>query len=166
MNYSFDKSKFIQQLLPTFLRTTLRETWLGVLLKPLFDIHSDFLTKVDEIRDEIALNGQKLTLEWYLNNLFDNTNRQIYITYADEENPSPAVYLISENQDGLDTYLISETPQGDGTVNLYLISETEGDADFIVHYPDNIGVDLDALNRAINKIKKAAKRHELQSFTP
>jgi len=167
LNYSFDHIKFIEQLLPGDLRTTTRKEWLAALLDPGNTLHSEFLSKVSEIRDEIALNGQKLTIEWYLNNLFDAVDRRIYIDDPSTTFVLVALYLISEGQDGQALYLISESPDGDGELELFLISEEESnDNDFTVFYPDTISPDLDAMNRAIKKIKKAAKRHNIDTFTP
>lgn len=166
MEYTLELSKFINQMLPGDLRTQVRKDWLNSLMVPGMTLHADFITKVGEVRDEVALNGQKLTIEWYLNNLFDFEPRRIYIEYNSSSRIPPAVYLISEAQDGLDTYLISESPDGDGTVNLYLSTESENEVDFTVYYPDTISPDLDAMNRAIKKIKKASKRYAIDTFTP
>lgn len=168
MDYTLDKAKFIEQLLPVKLRTDIRKDWLGAILDPEESLHADFITKVAEIRLELSRNGQKISMEAYLNDLFDNTDRRIYIDDPTSVFVNVFLYLIAEGQINPTLYYISEFGTSpDDELFLYQISEYEAtEEDFVVYYPDTITPDLDAMNRAIKKVKKAAKRYTIDTFTP
>ncbi len=76
---SFDVHKLIRQLLPTFLRTPIRIAWLEALLAPLTALWATYVLWRSERMYEAYTTCQTISMEAYLNRLFDPERQRIRI---------------------------------------------------------------------------------------
>lgn len=69
-SYDIDFKKMVQQLLGTLLRKTKRVAWLTAVLKPLRNLHTEFVSFRNEKTYEVKWNGQTIVLESLLRDKF------------------------------------------------------------------------------------------------
>lgn len=69
-SYDIDFKKMVQQLLGTLLRKTKRVAWLTAVLKPLRNLHTEFVSFRNEKAYEVKWNGQTIVLESMLRDKF------------------------------------------------------------------------------------------------
>jgi len=79
-NYSFTRTKIIQDNLPLFLQRQWRVDWIKALMKPLKVIYTEFLILKTEYIYKVRFNGQRCYLESILNDNFAPGTTNIYIT--------------------------------------------------------------------------------------
>lgn len=70
---------YIYQYLPPHKRTAGRVEFLNTLLDPFKTINEEWITFRDQAVTAAYVTAETISLEWYLNELFDPTNREIYI---------------------------------------------------------------------------------------
>lgn len=79
---SFDPHKLIRQLLPTFLRTPVRVAWLEALLSPFTALWTAYVDWRAVKVYEAHVTSQTISMEAYLNRLFDPAQRRIRIAHS------------------------------------------------------------------------------------
>ena len=123
----------------------------SIILEPIQDV-SDRWWKFFSFYDNILIhNAQTIYLEKYLNDLFDDDNRGIYI----ENQYSEAAYFFNDDEAFNEPYLYSESEGEDG---LYIFNDGEGasDSNFIVYVPTSAGLitDTDFLNQITAEVNR------------
>jgi len=153
--YCVNWKKLVKLLLPTFLRRPVLVAFLQVCVKPVEEIHAEFLQAKKEWDYRLAHDGKVWSLEEVLNDKFDDDERRIYISdtvfqddiYVGNRDNRDQVYISSGDDDGT-TIHIGSAPQ-------YYVQ-----ADFIVHVPAELLPDSDiALKNTVNLYKIAGKTY-------
>lgn len=155
---------FIYNWLPVHQRLMKRVKFLQVLMSPFTIMMGEYLAWRDKSITRAYVSCEKLSMEWYLNELYDTDLRRIYIESPD----ATGVYvaLESEGTPTLDVGLESEPTEVSDFVMVPLPYEDvdTGNADFVVWVP----VDLVALELAIKKVvinyKLAGMRYVVAYF--
>ncbi len=134
--------------------------WLRSLMAPLQSLNSTFVDYVADVRYRLRLTGQVIYLEHYLNDLYDNVERRIYITDGDAILPV-FIYNKADGQEPIDIYNKSEMQ-----APLYLTnkSEFDGNVDFIINIPYDTATTpilLDKIKASTNIYKPAARRYRI-----
>ena len=78
--FNINYYKFLLQLIPVFLRTTVIVAFVDCLITPVKQLYGQFTTYRNNTLYELDHNGQVFSLQNVLNDRFDNTQRRIYIT--------------------------------------------------------------------------------------
>lgn len=123
--------------------------WIECLLKPIDWLNSIFADYADKAYYRLAINGQVIYLEHYLNDLFDSVNRGIYIS---DDNLVIPPYIYNQDHKGL--YLYNS---GDPII-LYNDADFEGQGSFIVNVPGSISLTESLEKRiraAVNRYRQA-----------
>lgn len=79
MKYNFSLEKLVIRRIPWALRKPNRVAWIKVLYAYLFKLNGEFRSFIIDTKYKLHINGRKIYLERYLNDLFDDTQRRIYI---------------------------------------------------------------------------------------
>ena len=152
MNYNLNITQLIADYLPPVLRLPVRKAWLETLLKPLYSLQTAFLAFITQMRYESSLTGQTTILEMYLNNLFDNTNRRIFI----EETAITGDFWYFEAENQADDFLYFEA---ENQADTYLQFENEdlpaSFARFTVNVPAVLGIPEAQIRANVDKYKIA-----------
>lgn len=98
MTFNWNIDNWLNQYLPPFKKQLNRVKWLRALLKPIKTLHTSLLTYRSEINRKARINGQTIVLENYLNDLFDSSDRRIYIETTSDLNLPVYSYLKSEGK--------------------------------------------------------------------
>lgn len=133
--------------------------FLQACLKGLQTLNDLFNTYTIAVQEDIKFNGQKIYLQRRLNNLYDNTNRAIYIVTTQGIETK---YIFDNNESQTDyVYDISEasTPFYVGNVN-----EIGAEYDFIIYVPTSLVYNDDAFNATITRYIAADKRYLIQTY--
>jgi hypothetical protein len=136
--------------------------WIRALMAPLSSLNITFMTNVNDIRYRLNLTGQVIYLEHWLNDLFDNNLRRIYITDGDATSPL-FLFNKADTQEPVTIYNKSEAQPP-----VYLTNrvESEGQVDFIIHIPFEIATSqatlVPKLKSATNIYKPAGRRYSIQ----
>lgn len=156
MWYKIDFNRLAMMLLPTFLRKPIIVAYLQVMLKPIKDIHYDWLLKRDTV-DFYALNhtGQVCRLRKVLNDRLDNTLRRIRIG---EGTAFPQEYIWTESE--------QDAQWLDDTFYVYTENEYENTGvDFTVFVPQQIKIDsIFTLDYLLKYYKLAGKRYKIEAL--
>ncbi|MDR1199070.1 MAG: hypothetical protein LBK94_08700 [Prevotellaceae bacterium] len=141
---NFNPHKLIRQLLPTFSRKPLRLAWLDAMLSPFVRMWNEYVAWRTDEYYEAHVTCQIVSMEAYLNRLFDSTLKRIAIidAYFDE---SIYVALVEENYD--DMYI-----DGDDGAIIYLAEETTGNG-FIVSVPEELSDFAPEIRGVVEKIR-------------
>jgi len=159
-NYTWDFTKLVTYLLPSFLRTDKHIGWLKSLCTPTNTKHTEFVTFTEEKLYEQNFTGQVISLERLLNDQFDDTLRRIYITDGNREE----VFIFNGSGGfavGNETFAYFESGTGaysflgDNSSLLY---------DFVVNVPVALTYDSAIFNRLIAKYKLAGKKYIIDTF--
>jgi hypothetical protein len=121
---NFDTYKLIRQLLPTFSRKPLRLAWLDTMLSPHANAWNEYIDWRLDKYYESNVTCQVISIEAYLNRLFDSEQKRIQVIDA-YFNEIVYIALREENYDNL--YI-----DGDEGKIIYLESEQTGNG-FIVN---------------------------------
>lgn len=142
--YDIDFNKLIGWLLPAATRKVNQMAWLNALLYPVKYLHTQFLLFTTATRYDIKITGQKCSLEFHLNRVFDPVFNYFYITDS-VATTTVFMFLESENRP------------------LYLPTFISGtQTDFIVHAPNNLEDQEAAIRAFLDKYKLVTKRYELR----
>jgi len=127
-------------------------------LKPLERIKSEFLALVDRSRYRLNLSGRVIDLEHYLNDLFDETARRIYIEDSQVALP-PIMYTKAE---GIPIELRTITEGG----GLTFYSQDDFDVlvDFIIWVPTSILTREDEIRAYANHYVSAGRRYVIKAI--
>lgn len=133
--------------------------FIQALLKGLQSLNNTFNTYTQSIQENIKFNGQKIYLQRRLNDLYDNTQRRIYIV-SEQGIETKYIYRNSELQTDY-IYRISEaqTPFYVGRK-----AESGAEYDFIVYVPISLLYNDDAFNATITRYIAADKRYIIQTY--
>ena len=148
---SFDVYKLIRLLLPTFLREPVRIAWLESLLiafKQQWDSYVSW--RIDRIY-EANVTPQTISLEAYLNRLFDAIQKRIKIKYGDED----SIYVELRGE-GYDLYIDADDGLYIGLIG-ELSEEVKG---FKVEVP--AAIDAQQVSGVINRIKVVGIPYEIE----
>lgn len=154
MWYDLDVRKLAVQILPTFLRGSVMTAYVTSLVKPLDDIHYQFIQKRKENLYILAHNGQKCYLRAVLNDKFDASLRRITI---DDGQLYDREYIYTDaeinQQPALARYL---------TLTLYQDQDLADTAvDFYVRVPADIEFNMYEMQYLIDFYKLASKRYKI-----
>lgn len=144
MFYNLDIPLQIHRLLPTFLRKVKMKSLLESYLQPLNEVHGDFIQYRTQNLKELSITNQTIMFEWGINNVFDNTNRGIFIENQQLSIIPAFIYHDDENEP--ETYVFHDS-EGEQHFHLYHDSEIESQVNFILNVPNA----LNGLNDAIIK---------------
>jgi len=140
--------------------------YLRSIIAPVQDISDNLYNLQDSTMSFLNYNGQHLSLVNYLNNLYDNTQRRIYITENNIINGSILIdlYLQGETDPSpLSVYLQGE--DSDIPFSLYLQGETIGTThNFTINIPASISFDSTTLIRLVKNYSEAAKTFNIIIF--
>lgn len=185
--YNIDFYKLVKNLLPQFLQkkgvlswvdtsnffwvtsdgqawntgeATRHLQWLKSLVAPLFSLNAIFGVYVDEVRAQLYMTGQVIYMEHYLNDIFDNNARRIYIEDGDASLP-----LIMYNKDETDSFTIYNKSENQTDSILLNRSDLENQVDFKIKIPwENIPtIEKNKMAAHVNKYKIAGKRFSINT---
>jgi hypothetical protein len=155
--YNIDVDGLFQQLVPPFWLTTPetgnpKEIWVSYLhvISSAFDqIKTLLYSKAENLRDFLTPTGQHLSLEYFLNDLYDNIHRRINLT----ENDLPMVDQIWYKYGELDLenkvwYKYGESDPAPKT--FYKTVENMAKYHFTVHIPAVLSLNQDTVRGLIN----------------
>ena len=154
MWYNVDVRKLAVQLLPTFLRGAVMQAYLKALVKPIDDIHYQFIQKRKENLYIMVHNGQKCYLRAVLNDRFDNELRRIEI---DDGNLYDAEYIYTDAE-------IDSNPFLAKYLDLVLYQDgnlSDTAVDFHVRVPSDIFYNEYEMKYLIDFYKLASKRYKI-----
>lgn len=139
-------------------------SWIRAVLAPLQILNGDLVTLVADIRYRMNLTGQVIYLEHYLNDLFDNVERRIYI---EDDTPTLPVHLFNK-ADGLSgTIVIYNKVEGEPGPYLYNRADFNAQFDFVVKVPAAIPLTpifQSQVRAAVNQYRQAGKRFTIENF--
>ncbi len=154
-----DFNNLINKLLPISKRKPKTTAFLYLLLHPVKAVNILFNQFKTDTNYKLIFNGQIIYLEHYLNDLYDNTQRRIYI--QDTANATfNYIYNRVELQQTLNIYNASEN------VPVYLINNNEAveQIDFIVFIPSSISFNEKVVREQIDYYKAAGKKYKIETF--
>lgn len=159
-----DVPNFINNWLPVHQRLVNRLSFLQVVLAPFTIMMAEYKAWRDKSITRAYVSGQKISMEWYLNELFDPTNRDIYIDSPD--NTGTLVALIAEGAPALTVGLQSEPTEVGDFVMVPLPYEdvATGNADFVVYVPIAYIAEEPAIRMVVLNYKLAGKRFVVSYF--
>jgi hypothetical protein len=131
-------------MLPTFSRKPIRLAWLDAMLSPFVGMWNEYIAWRTDEYYEAHVTCQIVSMEAYLNRLFDAALKRITITDA-YFNDSVYVALTEENYD--DMYI-----DGDEGKIIYLAEETVGNG-FIVSVPEELSDFAAEIRGVVEKIR-------------
>lgn len=152
MWFEIDFRKLVLLLIPTFLRRPRLVAYLQALITPIANLHIDWKKKRLDDWYKINHTGQVCYLQKALNDRFDVSNRQIYIT---DGNSFPRKYIYTNAE---------KKPVFLGKIFIYQNGEySNTGVDFIVHVPKRVlRTQLNEVKALINFYKLASKRFSIQ----
>ncbi len=160
--YNVNWDKFIDNMLPWFLRKEVIKGYLRALLTPIKNIYSAFIEFIDNRRWIGQGSGQVMPLETILNTIFYNDPFLNLIFISDKEVPE-WVYLfnLAEALDPQYFYNFSEPANSVFIFNSYDPSEP----DFVVNVPDSLIFDINYMKSVINRHKLAGTSYLIETYT-
>lgn len=134
--------------------------WLACIMAPLQELNTTFKAFVADVRYQMYLNGQVQYLEHYLNDLYDNSLRRIYIEDGDAGTP----FFVYNKADGTQNEYVYNKSELETAPVLYNQADYADQVDFIVVIPwSNIPSAEETIMKAyVNKYKLAGKRFSIQ----
>lgn len=150
VNYDIDFKKLVQHLVGNVLRKTKRVAWLTAVLKPLRNLHYEFILFHDEKVYEAKWNGQTIKLQ---NLLIDKFGVGIYITNNVLELNGAFIGVGNDNGFSI----------GEGTDNSQFIDVTYSitGKSFTVYVPVAIVFTQSEMEAFINKYKMFGTTYEI-----
>ena len=144
-NFYIDFNKLAIWLLPTVLRKPKTLAYLNGLVTPLKMLYNAFLGSRHTHIIEVITTPQVYALEMTLNDLYDVTNRAIYI---EDDEIEPTIYIHPENENK--------------TVFLPVFLPVEGGSDFVVKCPSALIPFARAIEATVTKYKLPSKRFRIE----
>ncbi len=142
--------------------------WIKSLLNPLQTLNKLFKLYTDDILYHMYLTGQVIYLEHYLNDLFDNEKRRIYISDGSLVLP-PFLYTKYDYSKHSNIPILYLFLKADGSTPFYLYNKTDYDVqeEFIINVPNEIPLTPYIENRiraATNKYKQAGSIYSIVNY--
>lgn len=189
--FNIDFNDIAKKLIPESERGPRFIAWFKSAIRPLVQLHSQFTSFRDDINYKLLFNAQVIYLEHFLNDQYDNVNRQIYIedtanityNYLYNENENrPPVYL--HNYSSVD-YMRNENEFYETDIKLYNIPENQPyylnsisnnqyyfynqyefqtQVDYIVMVPFAVNYDEQKMRRQILEYNVAGKRFNINTY--
>ncbi len=152
--FSLNHISTIYQLIWPVVRTVFNANFITAATKPLRDVYNDLLILRTQVDYDLKFNGQVIYLEHILNDLFDDVNRDIYISdvanvdflyiYTDPETVTPP-YVYNDGETFNDLYVETD-------------AETLSSNQFIINIPAT-GINQIELKAVVDKYKLAGKNY-------
>lgn len=146
-------------MLPISKRKVKIDSWLYIILRPITLLNGLFQQFKGSTNYKLNFNGQVIYLEHYLNDLYDTTQRRIYI--EDTANIDyNYVYNIAELIPTLMVYNSNEN------IPVYVVNENEvvEQFNFIVNIPNSISFTEKIIRSQIDYYKVAGKKYKIETF--
>lgn len=155
---------FINNWLPVHKRLAARLRFLQVLLAPFSIMMATYKVWRDKSVTRAYVNSQKMSMEWYLNELYDADLRRIYIESPDAS--GLYIALETESSPAMTTGLQSEPAELSDFVMVPLPYEDvdTGNADFVLWVPLDLSMLEQQLKKVLINYKLAGKRYALRYF--
>ena len=170
--FKIEWDNVVENLMPSFWRKTKTNieaklvAYLRSVIAPVQDISDNLYNLQTSTMSFLDYNGQHLALENYLNDLYDNTQRRIYITENNKINELTVIDLYKQNEN--DPTPISIYKQGESPLvpfALYLQTETLGVTyNFTINIPASVTFDSTTLTRLVKNYSEAAKTFNIITF--
>lgn len=157
MFYQFDPIELGQQLLPLLLRKPRIFGLLGSMLQPILQITAQFDAFRDSAAERMKINGQVIYIEHALNSRYYLEHREIWL----EDTPGVVNNFI--DADGPDTMAVYADSDSSVT-HLYAEGEGKPDGDYIVHVPDFLEYDLEAIRTIVEQNRPAGKQYVINIY--
>lgn len=156
---------FIKQYLPGFLRTAERLKSYCILLYPFEVLNDEWVTYRDQSVTRANVSFETGSLEWYLNELYDPTERRIYIETNDDDGLEFGL-SDTEPDDFQEIGLSGSEP--DDFVEIPLKGEHPdfGFKSFGVYVPTDIIAQAEAIKSVVNNYRWAGKTFTTVEYTP
>jgi len=150
---------FINNWLPVHRRKNVWLSFLQVLLIPFRVMMAEYKTWRDANITRSYVSGQTISMEWYLNELYDPIDREIRILTAD-----PSGFLVALQVESSPVMLVGLQP-AEATVFEYVPLPAEdvtfGNLDFLVQAPISLMNIEPAIVKIVNNYKLAGKRYTI-----
>ena len=167
--FDIDWNNVVENLTPYFWRTTndgneakMLANW-RAMIKPVQDVSDDLLTLQTETVDFLQYTGQHKVLEEYLNNLYDNTLRRIFITENNLSVVDPNLYQTVET-DPVPLALYQTGEVVISSLTLFQTGEASSGANFTVNIPSTITYDTNVITAQLRNYVEAAKTFDFVTF--
>lgn len=131
------------------------------LIAPLVDLYNRFQQLVTEAQFYLSYNGQQLSIEWLLNDVWPLAGGGIFIETvnaniqplfgSNKEDQQPPIY-VSNKEDNMPPLFISN------------LEDYFTQYDFIVWVPATLVFDESKMKTLINRYKLAGKRYTIQTY--
>lgn len=162
MSQVFDVIGFGRQLIPPHRQRPRHMAWVAALLQPVASLNGQFAAWATATRERANVTGQVASLEKFLNDLFDATERRIFISDGQPAVP-PFVFNKAEN----DALLVWNKAENPASPFLNNAAEFADDVDFIVNVPAALPLVpaiVSSIRAAVNLYRPAGRRYSLINF--
>ncbi len=159
LRYRFDLPALIAGTLPHLLRQPKLKAYLNALLAPLAALYSSFQVLQARAARELSYNGQTLSFQRALNDLFDPVLARIRIVSSDASYESIYVNFVAEQETAKYTKFTTEPPP---FLMLYTGIEEANQVGFVVRCPASLRPQEAALRARIQQLKLALVKYRIQ----
>lgn len=155
--YNIDENELLQQLVPPFWITTpetgakktVWEAYLKVMSSAFKNVFALIYAKATEVNEFLIPTGQHLSLEYYLNDLYDNIQRRIYITENDIPQVDQIWYKYTET-DAENKVWYEQGESDPAPKTFYTTVENKNRNHFTIYIPSSITYVENVLRGQIN----------------
>ena len=159
LRYRFDLEALVTGLLPHLLRRPVLRAYLVALLTPLADSYGRFVSFTARTRRELSYNGQTLSFQRALNDLFDPVLARIRLINSDASIESVYINFVAEGEEPRYTKFAAEAPPH---FVLYSQEEVANQTGFVVRCPASLRPREAALRARISQLKLAMVKYRIQ----
>lgn len=161
MNLKLDFKKVFVHFLAVKLRGEKMVAWVESMLTPLQSLHDQFSVWAYDLRYDLSFSGQQIYLEHLLNDVFDASERRIYI-----DDPLGTIqlseYIFNKVESQPDKILYNKS-EGKKLI-IYNRSEINVSTDdFVIHVPSTVFNQI-SMSRIVDKYRQAGKIYSFQTF--
>lgn len=152
--YDIDFTKLVKLLLPVRLRQQKMIHWLQCLVQPVKDLYDRFTVNRNNNIYTLAHNSQVVKLQQVLNDVFDTTDRGIYV--VDTFIADPLYVFLEAESHPLWLGWSWEAPAPGYTIPSWLYTDAEiafVAYHFIIKVPTGVTVDMARLNALVDKYR-------------
>jgi len=160
--FNINFHNIVDSITPAVMQRIKFKEYLYSAVKPIQSLHSIFYNFYNQINYQLKFNAQVIYLEHYLNDLYDPTNRGIYIEDVANINYT---YIYNKIEGRLPLYLYnnSEIPPQQ-PLHIKHDSELVTTLDFIVKVPIAVTYVEIIMKNQIKKYNIAGKRFAIQTY--
>lgn len=149
----------ISLVMPTQHQTLETVKYMEVAMNPLNDVQTLFYAFFDEVKYDLQFDGRVIYLERLLNDLFDPTNRDIYISDAPVVEQLYLFNQIEDNEPTILSNVIEDMPP------VYVYNSSEAAAyDFYINIPVGVTFNADLIAAKMAMYVHAGKRYKIKTF--